>query len=76
MLAYLIFQCRYIDSVNLTSTSPPAIIALVHTASYLEVPLFLILAPFSYIRFVLISYTLASIYSAFWLCPLETEFQG
>jgi hypothetical protein len=35
-----------------------------------------VLAPFSYIRFVLISYTLASIYYACWLCPLETEFQG
>ncbi len=31
------------------------------------------LAPFSYIGFVLISYTLASIYSACCLCPLEYE---
>ena len=76
MLAYLIFQC-YINSVNLPSTSPrlrssrsSIMIAISRLRSIF------VLAPFSYIRFVMISYTLASIYSACWLFHLETEFQG
>ena len=56
--------------------SPPGIIVLVHKSSYLEVPLyFCSRTPFSYISFVLISFTLASIYSARWLCPLESYFR-
>ncbi len=57
--------------------SSPAIIALVHNARYLEVSLyFFLLAPFPYIRFVLISYLLASTNSISCICPLETEIQG
>jgi len=64
MLAYLIFQC-YINSVNLTSTSPrlrSSRSSIVKAISRLRS--IFVLAPFPYIRFVLISYTLASIYSA------------
>ncbi len=65
-MAYLIFQC-FIDSVNLTSTSSRL------RSRFRSI---FVLAPFSYIRFVLISYLLASIHSISCLCPLETEIQG
>ncbi len=75
MMAYLIFQCLS-DSANLTYTSSRLRLSCssIKQAISRSRSIF-VLAPFSYISFVLISYTLASMNSACWLFPLEYEFQ-